>query len=702
MDDKEILTRFKDGTLDRARAAALLAAGAEGRAGGRTGGRTEGWSEGRAEGRSTGRPEGRARDRSRAGSAPVLAPVPPPASGLAPVPSLAPVPNPGTAGGTEKTEETGGTRDLRDLRDVQGAGEARSTEGTRSTGDPRGTREAHDAPYTGRVAVVGVSGRFPGAPDPDALWRRLRAGRAAGPGPLPRDRPGGGGAGTGHYLDRVQDFDPVFFGIEPAEAALMDPQERIFLETAWEAFEDAGCTGGRLDALTAPDGTPRSVGVFVGASAGDYALLAAEAWARGARAMPRRGHWSLPNRLSGLLGLTGPSQSVDTAESSVLVALDLALAALRRRECEAALVGGAQLLLHPASRRPGAGECAGALLLKPLGRALADGDTVHAVVLGGAVAHTGGADAPRRLARAALRRTGPGAEEPGLREDAGTAAASVGDAGAATGVAVLTRAVLQLRHRVLLPGPDRPEAEPWTRSGPEPRRASATLRGTGGVEAHVILEEFRPEPPPLAELPAPLERPDLPELPNQAGGPETRTAPGTTAATSAPGTTAATPAPEGELVLLSAPTPAHLAATAARLLGRIAGRDAPPLAVLARSLRTGRAPMDCRFAVLVHDLAELSAALERLAAGAMRGVADLRGGAADPLGLGAVPETRAYLAGLWEARRLPQLRDLWLAGVDADWAALEPAAGPGAVAVPLPPSAFLRTPLWLPGAGEGG
>ncbi|WP_435188560.1 polyketide synthase [Streptomyces sp. bgisy126] len=670
MDDKEILTRFKDGTLDRARAAALLAAGAEGRAGGRTGGRNESWSGGRNEGRATGRSEGRARAGSAPGprgSAPVLAPVPPPApaSGLAPVPSLVPVPGPGTTGGTEETEKTEGTGDTRDVR---GAGEARST------GDPRGTREAHDVPYTGRVAVVGVSGRFPGAPDPDALWRRLRAGRAAGPGPLPKDRPGGGGAGTGHYLDRVQDFDPVFFGIEPAEAALMDPQERIFLETAWEAFEDAGCTGGRLDALTAPDGTPRSVGVFVGASAGDYALLAAEAWARGARAMPRRGHWSLPNRLSGLLGLTGPSQSVDTAESSVLVALDLALAALRRRECEAALVGGAHLLLHPASRRPGAGECAGALLLKPLDRALADGDTVHAVVLGGAVAHTGGPG----LARTALRRTGPGTQEPGLREDAGTAAASVGDAGAATGVAVLTRAVLQLRHRVLLPGPDRAEAEPWTRSGPEPRRASATVRGAGGVEAHVILEEFRPEPPELPGLP---ELPEFPPLPNGGSG---------------------TPAPEGELVLLSAPTPAHLAATAARLLGRIAGRDAPPLPVLARSLRTGRAPMDCRFAALVHDLAELSAALERLAAGAMRGVADLRGGAADPLGLGAVPETRAYLAGLWEARRLPQLRDLWLSGVDADWAALEPAAGPGAVTVPLPPSAFLRTPLWLPGAGEGG
>ncbi|MFE0773033.1 beta-ketoacyl synthase N-terminal-like domain-containing protein [Streptomyces sp. NPDC058861] len=541
------------------------------------------------------------------------------------------------------------------------------------------------------MAVVGVSGRFPGAPDPDALWRRLRAGRAAGPGPLPRDRPGSGGAGTGHYLDRVQDFDPVFFGIEPAEAALMDPQERIFLETAWEAFEDAGCTGGRLDALTAPDGTPRSVGVFVGASAGDYALLAAEAWARGARAMPRRGHWSLPNRLSALLGLTGPSQSVDTAESSVLVALDLALDALRRRACEAALVGGAHLLLHPASRRPGAGECAGALLLKPLDRALADGDTVHAVVLGGAVAHAGDPDAPRRLARAALRGTGPGTEEPGLREDAGTAAASVGDAGAATGVAVLTRAVLQLRHRVLLPGPDRPEAEPWTRPGPGPRRASATVRGAGGVEAHVVLEEFRPEPP------------ARPGPPDGGGGPENRTAPAAPATTDTPAPAPApAPAPEGELVLLSAPTPAHLAATAARLLGRIAGRDAPPLAVLARSLRTGRAPMDCRFAVLVHDLAALSAALERLAAGAVRGVADLRGGAADPLGLGAVPETRAYLAGLWEARRLPQLRDLWLSGVDADWAALEPAAGPGAVSVPLPPSAFLRTPLWLPGAGEGG
>ncbi|MFD5508240.1 polyketide synthase [Streptomyces sp. NPDC059761] len=611
MDEKEVLTRFKSGHLDRAQAAALLtgAAGAAGTV-------------------------------AAAGAGPVVLTLP----DLRPEPSSA----------------TGPQAPGRDVQPVGG-------------------------PVAQPVAVVGMAGRYPGAPDLAAFWRQARAGYDSASTPPP-GRPGDE---PGHYLERVQDFDPEFFGIDAHEAALMDPQERLFLETAWEALEDAGCTGSRLDALTAADGTPRSVGVFTGAGPGDYALLAARTWRReGSRPMPRGGQWSLPNRLSALLGLTGPSQSVDTAESSVLVALHLAVAALQRGECAAALVGGVRLLLHPSSRHPGAGEGVGALLLKPLPRALADGDGVHCLVRGSAVGHTapdptasgpgrgsrtagtrtgsaGGAGAPAgRVLREALRVAGVDGAAVGVREDAGAVRALVGDAGAATGVAVLTRAVLQLGHRVLVPGPGRVEARPWESEGRGPRRICVGVRGAGGADAEVVLEEYLPD---AAE---PRVAPD-----RDSAGPE--------------------------LFLLSAPTPSHLAATARRFAQMLGGAGpVPPLGGLARALRTGRAAMDCRFAAVVGDTGELLRVLEQFVRDGAP-CADLRGGGADPLGLGAVPETDGYLAALWQAGHLDQLRGLWLSGLDVDWAVLEPARGSSAAgAAPLPASAFLRVPLWL-GGEEG-
>ncbi|MEU2134021.1 beta-ketoacyl synthase N-terminal-like domain-containing protein [Streptomyces sp. NPDC018352] len=541
------------------------------------------------------------------------------------------------------------------------------------------------------VAVVGMAGRYPGAPDLAAFWRRLRAGH----GSVSAPPPGRPGDEIGHYLERVQDFDPGFFGIDVREAALMDPQERLFLETAWEALEDAGCTGGRLDALTAADGTARSVGVFTGAGSGDYALLAAGTWtSERPRPMPGGGRWSLPNRFSSLLGLTGPSQSVDTEQSSVLVALHLALAALHRGDCAAALVGGVQLLLHPSSRRPGAGEGVGVLLLKPLARALADGDSIHCLVRGSAVGHLapdsaaqGPGRRPRttdaapacaaalRVPHAALRAAGVEASATVVREDAGSVRALVGEAGAATGAASLTRAVLQLRHQELAPGPRRAEAEAWEREDAAPRRIRVGVRGAGGADAHVVLEEYLPpDADPVAADPHPVAD----------QGPDTELS------------------GAGELFVLSAPTPAHLAATAQRyaeLLGGTGQGPVPPLGALARALRTGRSAMDCRFAAVVGDTGELVDVLEQFVRDGAP-CADLRDGGADPLGLAGAPETHGYLAALWQARRLHQLCGLWLSGLDVDWAALERAHGAGAVSVPLPASAFLRVPLWL-GGEEG-
>ncbi|MFE0605451.1 beta-ketoacyl synthase N-terminal-like domain-containing protein [Streptomyces sp. NPDC058892] len=652
MDEKEVLTRFKNGHLDRAQVAALL----NGSAG--------------AVGIDT-------------GAAPVVFRLP----------------------------------DLAPDRDVDEPSPATAPAASdRGTDSAPATALAPVGPGAGTraepIAVVGMAGRYPGAPDLASFWRQLRGGHDSSSAP-PSGRPGDE---RGHYLERVQDFDPEFFGIDVREAALIDPEERLFLETAWEALEDAGCTGGRLDALVAGDGTPRSVGVFTGAGTGDYMLLAARMWQSGRPSpMPRGGQWSLPNRLSALLGLTGPSQSVDTAQSSVLVALHLAVAALHRGECAAALVGGVRLRLHPAGRRPGAGEGVGALLLKPLERALADGDSVHCIVRGSAVGHTAPdpmaagpgrrsraaasrteaaaraagslgeatpapgaqpagpdrpdpADAPApRVLREALRAAGVEASTAAVREDAGSVRALVGDAGAATGAAALTRAVLQLRNRVLAPGPGRAEAQPWesaetgTGGTGEPRRICVGVRGSGGADAQVVLEEYVPD--------------TTAQAPDRAPG-------------------------AGELFVLSAPTPAHLAATARRFADLLRGPGpVPPVDGLARALRTGRAAMDCRFAAVVGDTGELVRVLEQFARDGAP-CADLRAGGADPLGLGGVPETDGYLAALWQAGHLHQLRGLWLSGLDVDWTALEPARGAAAVAVPLPASALLRIPLWL-GDEEG-
>ncbi|MFE7908952.1 SDR family NAD(P)-dependent oxidoreductase [Streptomyces albogriseolus] len=593
-------------------------------------------------------------------------------------------------------------------------------------------------------AVVGVSGRYPGADGLDAFWDNLLVGKDT-VGDLPADRWGdsGGVVAKGHFLDRVDAFDPAFFGLSAHEAAYVDPQERLFLEVAWEALEDAGLTGSRLDALTAADAEARSVGVFAGITSADYPLLGAERWAAGQRDMPSGHHWSGPNRLSYLLDLRGPSQPVDTACSSSLVALHLAVESLRRGECAAALAGGVNLYLHPSRFRMlrrsgflaedgrcrsfgaggagfGPGEGAGALVVKRFSRALADGDTVHALIRATAVAHGGRtngftAPSPRaqaRVLRQALHRggvdpatvtvveahgtgteLGDPVEVAALNETYGQGAAAgvpcslgsvksaIGHGESAAGVAAVTKVLLQLRHGTLAPTlhaePRNPgldlagsrfrlqhEAAPWPRlrdaAGRElPRRAGVSSFGAGGVNAHVILEEYRPGGSGAAE---------------PAGRTDGR-----------------------QLVLLSAPTPGHLTAFAGRLAEWLTGpgRDAP-LPAVARTLRTGRATGPARLAAVVAGTDELAAVLARFAGGST--ASGLRAGTVEA-GREQAPETDDLLDTLWRAGRLEQLADLWVTGWRVDRHA--PDTGTAAV-VPLPATPFLRTRHWLPEHDEAG
>jgi polyketide synthase PksN len=539
----------------------------------------------------------------------------------------------------------------------------------------------HDAEGPGnddRYAVIALAGRFPKAPDLETFWRNTLDGSDTAT-PPPRGRHSGPVEEHGHFLDAVDEFDAAFFGLTDQQALLMDPQERLLLETMWETLEAAGCTGARLDSLTSADGRPRSLGVYAAAASRDYALLAAGLWAEGHHdLLPAAGHWSLPGRLSALLDLTGPSQCVDTAESSFLVALHQAVGALRAGECAAALVGAVELCLHPARLLPGSGEGVCAVLLKPLAAAERDGDTVHAVVRSTAVRHLGSNPAAGSAPRVeGARRGGTGEHREEVVESERTVRASVGTAGAATGAAALVRAVLQLRTGTLAAAPDGPGPGPWQRprdahGAEHSRRASVVVCGSAGTEARAVVEEHRPAVP----------REEPPWEPE--GG-------------------------RSALVLLSAPTPAHLVATARRLADDLTGRTsehgAPPEpADVAGELRSGRAAMGCRLAVTVQDIAQLATALDDFvqdpAAAALRG-RDARPapglvcgtdpkGPSGPPPLDDLPETRAYLEALWRGERFEQLTRLWLAGIDVTRAAV-----PHGRVVALPTSALRRRPLWI-------
>ena len=312
------------------------------------------------------------------------------------------------------------------------------------------------------VAVIGMSCRFPQAPDLNAYWDLLRNGRDAITEVPPDhwdwrafyDTDQSNGKKTysrwGGFLSDIDQFDPFFFNISHREARLMDPQQRIFLEVSWETFEHAGYS---VESLT-----KKQVGVFVGSSNNGYyhqiqhALTAADH-----AAGVGNQNAIIANRVSFILNLRGPSILVDTMCSSSLVALHLAMLSLQRGDCEVALAGGVNVLLSPeyyvAMSRMKAhapdghcktfdhradgivfGEGAGAVLLKPLRAALRDGDAIHAVIRGSAVNHggqTNGLTAPNPEAQAqlitrALERAGVKADSISYFEAHGTGT-SLGD-----------------------------------------------------------------------------------------------------------------------------------------------------------------------------------------------------------------------------------------------------------------------------------
>ena len=429
------------------------------------------------------------------------------------------------------------------------------------------------------MAIVGMAGRFPGARDLDAFWRNIREGveslepfsdadlHDAGVDPALSSQPHYVRKGT--VLENAEHFDAGFFGMAPREAQVIDPQQRIFLECAWEALEHAGY---------APGAIAQAVGVYAGASMNTYLLSqilrdpALAASVGGYQLMLGNDKDFLCTRASYKLNLHGPSMTLQTACSTSLVAVQVACRALEQHECDIALAGGVSvnfpqrggylfqegMILSPDGHcrpfdadakgtRPGAG--AGIVVLKRLADALADGDTIHAVIRGAAINNDGAGKAgytapsvdgqveaiataqmladvePRSISYLEAHGTATPLGDPieiaALRQvfEAGTAdqgfcrlgslKANLGHLDAAAGVAGLIKTVLALQHRELPPlvnfrkpnpqlGLDTSpftasaQAAPWP-AGDSPRRAGVSSFGIGGTNAHVVLEEA-PEP----------------------------------------------------------------------------------------------------------------------------------------------------------------------------------------------------------------
>ncbi|TRW90026.1 SDR family NAD(P)-dependent oxidoreductase [Candidatus Methylobacter oryzae] len=376
------------------------------------------------------------------------------------------------------------------------------------------------------IAIIGVSGIYPEADNLEIFWDNLKAGRDSITEVPPNrwnpdeyydaDRTqamhGKMYCTKGGFVDDIDCFDAFFFNISPREAKLIDPCERLFLQTAWAAFEDAGYTRKKL----AETGNA-NVGVFAGISNYGYSLWGPQEWAKGNSYTPCSGLWSIANRVSYFMNLNGPSYPVDTACSSSLSAIHQACVSLNNGECSMALAGGASFNVHPhqyvamcqgqmlsptgkchsfGEQGDGfvPGEGVGAVLLKPLAQAVADRDPIYAVIKGSSVNHGGrsnGYSVPNPKAQAELIKqalnkakidpatisyveahgTGTALGDPvefeGLcrawDEAAGQQAvekqscalgsvkSNIGHLGAAAGISGLTKILLQMKHKTLAP-----------------------------------------------------------------------------------------------------------------------------------------------------------------------------------------------------------------------------------------------------------
>ncbi|HRL21272.1 MAG TPA: SDR family NAD(P)-dependent oxidoreductase [Alcaligenes sp.] len=589
------------------------------------------------------------------------------------------------------------------------------------------------------IAIIGLSGRYAQAANVEQFWENLSQGRNCIT-EIPPERwdheqyfdPQRGKAGKayskwGSFIDGVDQFDPLFFNISPREAQFMDPQERLFLEQAYASIEDAGYTPAALAAQG-------RVGVFAGVMNALYG--------NGAR------YWSVANRVSYLFDFSGPSLAVDTACSSSLTALHLALESLQAGSSELALVGGVNLILDPmhyltlsAMNMLSQGDCCrafgdqadgfvdgegvGVIVLKPLSRAVADGDQIYGVLKASAINHGGKtngytvpnphaqADAiarclqeadidPRSISYLEAHGTGTALGDPieiaGLGKAfsartadkqfcaIGSVKSNIGHCESAAGIAGITKVLLQLKHGKLAPSLNADVLNPaidfaatpfvvqrelgdWLRPVIEvdgrrqelPRRAGISSFGAGGSNAHVIVQEYRGEPGAKSGALRPVS------------------------------------------IVLSARNADRLRERARQLLTAVEhwGWQEEQLGNLAFTLQVGREAMQERLAFQVDSLEQLQSGLRAYVDGHSCSL-DLYSGnvkdGRDLFAAFAADEDVQELLHKWRSQgKHGKILELWAKGVDVDWSSLYEGQRPQRMSLPTYP--FARERYWAASPG---
>ena len=584
------------------------------------------------------------------------------------------------------------------------------------------------------IAIIGISGHYPQSHTLEEFWENLKAGRECIE-EIPADRweiegffdpegKTGSYSKWGGFLERFCEFDAALFGISPREARSIDPQERLFLQTCWECFEDAGYT---RETLSTRHGG--RVGVFAGITRTGFELHGPALWQQGESLFPHTSFGSVANRVSYVFNLNGPSMPVDTMCSASLTAVHEACGHLLRGECELALAGGVHLHLHPLgylalcsqtmlskdghcrSFGRGAegfvpGEGVGVVLLKRLSSALADGDPIHAVILATSLNHGGKTNgytvpnprAQRELIRASLRRagiparavsyveahgTGTSLGDPieiagltqafdGTDKDVGYCAvgsvkSNIGHAESAAGIAGLTKVILQLRHGELAP----------SLHAAEPNPQIDFSRTPFFVQQH--LAPWRR--PVVTEAGSLREYPRIAGVSSfGAGGTNAHVIVQEYVRPTAADVTTRSPA----LIVLSAGSDEQLREQARRLLAWLdrSGLTQGSLPSLAYTLQVGREPMEHRWAVCVDSLDLLRQRLQSF----------LQGAASD-CHRGRAPRLKAVSENT-ESLEPQELLAGWVLGSAVSWDRLYDGRPPRRISLPTYP--FARDRYWLP------
>lgn len=370
------------------------------------------------------------------------------------------------------------------------------------------------------IAIIGISGRYPMADHVEQFWEVLKSGKDC-ISEVPSERwdhskyfesgrkkKGKTYSKWGGFLSDFDKFDPLFFNISPKEAEMIDPQERLFLETVWHTIEDAGYIRSQLQR--------EKVGVFVGVMYGQYQLYGADSAMQRSGFVPASSYASIANRASYYFNFKGPSMAIDTMCSSSLTSIHLACGSLQKGESTVAVAGGVNITVHPNKylmlsegdftasdgrcRSFGEGgdgyvpgEGVGAVLLKPLERAVQDGDHIYGVIKGSSLNHGGktngytvpNPNAQGELIAEAIRQAGISPNEISYIEAHGTGTSlgdpieiagltkafeahafdssprkscligsvksNIGHLESAAGIAALTKVILQMKYKQIVP-----------------------------------------------------------------------------------------------------------------------------------------------------------------------------------------------------------------------------------------------------------